>query len=131
MCKVTKYISSHNFGNLYDIVCSQFKYFDRDIYWKDAADIRWKSAAIWERLDGAANGDRGDVGTNLICFHRHLKLSKRRSPYSIIKEIREYLTEILGSDIFKDYESFHDWEKQFYNQRFASVSHNFKNIIQQ
>ena len=42
MCKVTQYINSAEFGYLYDLVCSQRKYYDRDSYWKEAAEIHWK-----------------------------------------------------------------------------------------
>lgn len=129
MCKVTDYISSKNFGHLYDVVISQRKYFNYKKYWKEAHGIYCKQFAIWERLEGAANGDLGSVGINMICLHRHLKLSKRTSPYSIIKELSEFFSKKIGTDLFKDYESFDNWQSQFPEGRFELISHKYNNII--
>lgn len=121
-------MSSSNFGYLYDICASQFIHFDLNYLRKEAVDIWGKNYAIWERLDGAANGDKGNVGINMICLHRHLKLSKRTSPYSIIKELKDFFVSKIGKDIFVNYE-FSDWQKQFPSGRFATVSHNYKNLL--
>ncbi len=128
MCKVTDYISSGNFSKLYDVCASQFQYFDIKKYWKESHIIWGKNIAVWERLDGSANGDKGNVGINMICLHRYLKLSKRTSPFSIIKELREYFTHKIGAgDIFDGY-NFDDWEKQFPDGRFDCVI-KFKRLI--
>ena len=129
MCRVTSYISSGNFGNLYLIVISQFKYFDREKYWKEAWDIYCKQFAIWDRLEGSANGDYGCVGINFICLHRHLGLSKRTSPYFIIKELREYFVEKIGAGDIFDFYNFDEWQKQFPKGRFEFVIHKFDCII--
>ena len=129
MCKVTDYISSRNFSHLYDVCASQFQYFDRKKYWNESHIIWGKNMAIWERNDGSANGDIGNVGINMICLHRHLKLSKRTSPYSIIKELKEYfITKIEAGDIFDGY-NFDEWQKQFQSGRFQIVIHKFKCLI--
>ncbi len=128
MCKVTSYITPYNFGRLYDVVISQLRYFDTKQYWGKACDIHDKQVAIWERLEGQANELHGNVGVTMICLHRHLKLSKRTSPYSIIKELREYFANQLGEDIFTD-NKFRIWEEQFPNQRFDCVIHDFKNLL--
>ena len=72
------------------------KYFNKDEYW----EIYTKQFAIWQRLEGSANGDYGCIGINMICMHRHLKISWRTSPYSIIKELREYFAKKIGINIF-------------------------------
>jgi len=128
MCRVSSYIGSKDFGHLYDVVLSQRKYFNYLNYWDSSCQIYFKQFAIWERLEGSANGDFGSVGINLICFHRHLNLSIHTSPYFIIKEIREYISEKIGEDIFEDWK-FEKWQKQFYDERFETIMFEFRSLI--
>ena len=111
------------------IIISQQKYYNRDEYWVISGNIWSKQFAIWERLEGSANGDYGCVGINMICMHRYLKLSKRTSPYSIIKELREYFSAKIGSDIFTNIVAFEDWEKNHLGNRFNNIQHDFHKLI--